>query len=525
MSGYNPNIIPAQQEFTSILPAGNEFAAIIDALPNALITLDQEGLITSANRAFLNLLNLGNDYLARKISVYDLLPLQEVGAETYFKNLVEHCQPFDFDSLIIHNKEGERLFLQCQGIPVYSGGQQLLYYLLLFTDISGRKKLEEQYRQAQRLEAIGKLAGGLAHDFNNILTVIQGHCAKLTLNMDESHSDYEHVRQIDISSKRAESLIQKLLAFSRQQLLQPKILNLNQLIQSMKNRLQQILGEKIQLTLSLKNIHGNIKADPAQLEQVLINLLLNARDAMPAGGKVIIETMNVILDSAYIKKRPMVKPGSYILLAISDTGKGMNDKIKDHVFEPFFTTKEKGKGTGMGLATVYGTVKQSEGFVWLYSETGKGTTIKIYLPQFDEKVEVIEKTTSSDQSLRGYETILVIDDEKEVRELVSEMLRFYGYTVLEAPNASNAFVIYEKHKDSIDLILTDIVMPQMSGIEFANKIRPVYPRNKFLFMSGYTDTVLAEQELLRDPVHFLQKPFNAVTLMKKIRTVLDRNND
>jgi len=279
------------------------------------------------------------------------------------------------------------------------------------------------------------------------------------------------------------------------------------------------------LLLSLKNIHGNIKADPAQLEQVLINLLLNARDAMPEGGKVIIETMNVILDSAYIKKRPMVKPGSYILLVISDTGKGMNDKIKDHVFEPFFTTKEKGKGTGMGLATVYGTVKQSDGFVWLYSETGKGTTVKIYLPQFDEKVEVIGKTVSSDQTLRGYETILVIDDEKEVRELVSEMLRFYGYTVLEAPNASNAFTIYEKHKDTIDLILTDIVMPQMSGIEFANKIRPVYPRNKFLFMSGYTDTVLAEQELLRDPVHFLQKPFNAVTLMKKIRTVLDRNND
>ncbi len=525
MSGYNHNTIQSQPELAPILPVGSEFAAIIDALPNALITIDQEGIITSANRAFLNLLDLGQDYFSKKISVYDLLPLNEVGAETYFKNLVEQCQPFDFDSLILRNKEGEKLFLQCQGIPVYSSEQQLLYYLLLFTDISNRKKLEEQYRQAQRLEAIGKLAGGIAHDFNNILTVIQGHCARLTLNMDENHTDYEHVRQIDISSKRAESLIQKLLAFSRQQLLQPKILDLNQLIQNMKIRLEQILGEKIQLILALKNIHGNIKADPAQLEQVLINLLLNARDAMPEGGKVIIETVNVILDSAYIKKRPMVKPGSYIMLAISDTGMGMNDKIKAHVFEPFFTTKDKGKGTGMGLATVYGTVKQSDGFVWLYSETGKGTTVKIYLPQFDEKIEVVEKTVSSDQSLRGYETILVIDDEKEVRELVSDMLRFYGYTVLEAPNASNAFVIYEKYKNSIDLILTDIVMPQMSGIEFANKIRPVYPRNKFLFMSGYTDTVLTEQELLRDQVHFLQKPFNAVTLMKKIRTVLEKNND
>jgi PAS domain S-box-containing protein len=525
MPAYHRNRVLSPAEARTTLPRGGEFNTIVDALPNALITLDQAGIITSVNKAFTDLINLDPDYIAKRISVYDLLPLDEVGAGSYFKNLIEHCQPFDFDSLIIRNKEGERIFLQCQGIPVFSAERQLLYYLLLFTDISGRKKLEEQYRQAQRLEAIGKLSGGLAHDFNNILTVIQGHCAKLTLNMDEDHPDYEHVRQIDISSKRAESLIQKLLAFSRQQLLQPKILDLNQMIQSMKSRMEQILGEKIQLILALENIHGNIKADPAQLEQVLINLILNARDAMPDGGKVIIETMNVILDGAYIKKRPMVRPGSYIMLAISDTGTGMNDKIKAHVFEPFFTTKEKGKGTGMGLATVYGTVKQSEGFVWLYSEAGKGTTIKIYLPQFDEQIEVVEKTPSSDQSLRGYETILVIDDEKEVRELVSEMLRFYGYTVLEAPNASNAFVIYEKYKDSIDLILTDIVMPQMSGIEFANKIRPVYPGNKFLFMSGYTDTVLAEQELLKDSVHFLQKPFNAVTLMKKIRTVLDKNSD
>jgi len=212
------------------------------------------------------------------------------------------------------------------------------------------------------------------------------------------------------------------------------------------------------------------------------------------------------------------------MLVVSDTGIGMDEKIQAHAFEPFFTTKEKGKGTGMGLATVYGIVKQSDGFIWTYSEPGKGTTFKIYLPRIDDLPEPVERTVSTDQSLRGYETILVIDDEKEVRELVSEMLRYYGYTVLEAPNASNAFMIFEKYQDSIDLILTDIVMPQMSGIEFANQIRPQYRRNKFLFMSGYTETVLADQELLKDPVHFLQKPFNAVTLMKKIRTVLEKHN-
>ena len=502
----------------------NEFTALLDALPNALITLDKQGNITSANRKFSELLGFGDFTIDKNISIYDLLPLKEVGAENYFKNLIEHSQPFEFDSLNIRNKEGEKLFFQCQGIPVYSTDNRLLYYLLLLIDITERKKLEEQYRQAQRLEAIGKLAGGLAHDFNNILTVIQGNCAKLTLNMDENNSEYEQVHQIDISSKRAESLIQKLLAFSRQQLLQPKILDLNQLIEGIKTRLQQILGEQIQLILSLNDLRGTIKADPVRLEQVLINLIFNARDAMPEGGKVIIETMNVILDDIYAKKRPMVKPGSYIMLAVSDTGIGMNDKIRAHVFEPFFTTKDKGKGTGMGLATVYGTVKQSDGFIWVYTEAGKGTTFKIYLPQFEEQVELAEMTVSGDQTLRGRETILVIDDEKEVRELVSEMLRFYGYSVLEAPNAANAFNIYEKHKESIDLILTDIVMPQMSGIEFANKIRPVYPRNKFLFMSGYTDTVLAEQDVLKDPVHFIQKPFNAVTLIKKIRVILDKQN-
>jgi CheY-like chemotaxis protein len=263
--------------------------------------------------------------------------------------------------------------------------------------------------------------------------------------------------------------------------------------------------------------------DPAQLEQVLLNLVLNARDAMPEGGKTVIETMNMILDDTYMKKRPMVKPGSYILLAVSDTGIGMDEKTQAHVFEPFFTTKEKGKGTGMGLATVYGIIKQSDGFIWTYSEPGKGTTLKIYLPRIDEAPEPVEKPVSTDQSLRGYETILVVDDEKEVRELVSEMLRYYGYTVLEAPNASNALMVFEKNKDSLDLILTDIVMPQMSGIEFANQVRPYFKRNKILFMSGYTETVLTGQELLQDPVHFLQKPFNAATLLKKIRTILDQH--
>jgi two-component system cell cycle sensor histidine kinase/response regulator CckA len=493
-------------------------------LPIALLTLDPDGKIISANQAFKNLLGIRELSAVKNETIADLIPLKDMGAENIVRNLIENHHPFDFEAPLIRNSEGEKLYLQCRGLPAYNPAGELIYFLMLLMDITEHKKLEEQFRQAQRLEAIGKLAGGIAHDFNNILTVIQGNCTRLTLNMDEHGPNYENVRQIDASAKRAEALTRKLLAFSRQQLLQPKVINLNHLIQSMRNRLEQVLGEKIKLILSLNEIHGNIKVDPAQLEQVLLNLVFNARDAMPEGGKTIIETMNIILDDMYIKKRPMVKPGSYILLAVSDTGIGMNEKIQAHAFEPFFTTKEKGKGTGMGLATVYGIVKQSDGFIWTYSEPGKGTTFKIYLPRIDDLPEPVEKTMSTDQNLRGYETILVVDDEKEVRELVSEMLRYYGYTVLEAPNASNALMVFEKNRDSIDLILTDIVMPQMSGIEFANQVRPHYTRNKFLFMSGYTETVLTGQELLKDPVHFLQKPFNAATLLKKIRMVLDKNS-
>jgi nitrogen-specific signal transduction histidine kinase len=394
--------------------------------------------------------------------------------------------------------------------------------VVLFSDITNHKRLEEQFRQIQKLEAIGELAGGIAHDFNNILTVIQGASDFLLANIEKGHPAFENVKKINNAAERAESLTRQLLAFSRRQMLQPRVLDVNKFIREMESTFQKILGDNTEIEIVLQSEQGNIKADPSQIEQVITNLIINARDAMPGGGHLTLETKDVILDEKYIKKRPMVKPGSYVMFAISDTGIGMDKDHAAHIFEPFFTTKEKGKGTGMGLATVYGIVKQSEGYIWVYSEPDKGTTFKIYLPRIEEYTDLEEQPVISDQSLKGSETILVVDDEEEVRNLVSEMLRFQGYKVLEAPNASNALVIFEKYCTSVDLILTDVVMPQMSGPELMEKLHASYPDVKVLFMSGYTDNVVVKHGLLSEEGNFIQKPFSSALLIQKVRTILDQ---
>jgi CheY-like chemotaxis protein len=257
------------------------------------------------------------------------------------------------------------------------------------------------------------------------------------------------------------------------------------------------------------------------MEEVLVNLVINARDAMPGGGRLIIDTKNVVLDDTYIKRRSLVKPGSYVMISISDSGSGMDEDTQARIFEPFFTTKEKGKGTGMGLATVYGIIKQSGGYIWVYSEKGLGTTFKLYLPVVDEVIVEEREPVGTDQKLRGTETLLVVDDESEVRSLVSEMLRFYGYNVMEAHNASTALLILEKHKEDVDLVLTDIVMPEVNGFQLVEKIMPLYPRIQIVFMSGFTDTVTADHKYLDKDKNFIQKPFGANDLVQKVRDVLD----
>jgi len=517
--GICTDITLLRQYYEDLEKRAAEYSTILKNIPVGILLVDEKGIITAANDAFIKIMNIDPPDSLINVPITSMQPFIEAGIDKYFKELIEKDVKFDFESPIIKNFNDRQIYLHCRGMAVSSINKN--NFMILFSDITNHRRLAEQFRQAQRLEAIGELAGGVAHDFNNILTVIQGASSFLLANIGKDHPAFENINQISKAAERAESLTRQLLAFSRRQMLQPKVLNMNELIKKMEITFKKLLGDTIDLQIVLKSEQGNVKADPNQVEQVMTNLIINARDAMPKGGRLTIETKNVILDDSYIKRRPMVKPGSYVMLAISDTGKGMEKDITTRIFEPFFTTKEKGKGTGMGLATVYGIVKQSDGYIWVYSEPDKGTTFKIYLPRIEEYTEPLEHPLISDASLKGSETILVVDDDEEVRNLVSEMLRFQGYTVLASPNASNALGIFEKYSSSIDLILTDVVMPQMSGPELIETLLSKHRGVKVLFMSGYTDNIIVKHGFLGDEGHFIQKPFNSTQLIQKIRIILD----
>ena len=496
-----------------------DYMATLQNIPVGIAILEKKGIISSANRSFAEILDFNDESSMNGINIISLPLFKEAGIDKYLQDLIENDIIFDFESPLLKTNTGRQVYLHCRGISLSNLDRKS--YIILFSDITSHKRIEAQLRQAQRLEAIGNLAGGVAHDFNNILMIIQGASNLVLSQLDSGNPAYENVRQINKAAERAESLTRQLLAFSRRQLMQPKVIELNQLIHKMDDALRVIVGKDIELDIVLNSEQGNIKVDPGQMEQVITNLLTNARDAMPKGGKIIIETSNVILDENYLKRHPVVKTGSYIRLTITDYGNGMSRDTLAHIFEPFFSTKEKGKGSGMGLATVYGIVKQSDGYIWVYSELGMGSTFKIYLPRIEETIVAAETHVVSDQSKRGKETVLVVEDEEEVRNVVSEMLRFYGYNVLEAANASNALSIFNKYQKSIDIILTDIVMPQMSGTELIERILNSNPDMKVLYMSGYTDKALVGHGLLEEEKYFIQKPFSAASLVEKVRIILD----
>jgi len=378
---------------------------------------------------------------------------------------------------------------------------------------------EEQLRQSQKLEAIGQLAGGVAHDFNNLLTVIGGYSSILLNKLDHDHPFRVSVEEIKKASDRASGLTRQLLAFSRKQILQPKILDLNVVVFELDKMVRRLIGEDIDLLAITDPNLGKVKADPGQIEQVLLNLIVNARDAMPAGGKLTIETANAVLSSDYAYSHAALG-GPYVMLAVSDTGCGMDAELQKHVFEPFFTTKVTGKGTGLGLATVYGIVKQSDGHIWLYSEPGKGTSFKIYLPCIDEIVGD-QANAGMPMVARGSETLLLVEDEDQVRRIVQEILEQQGYDVLAAANGEEALKLAELHGSKIHLLMTDVVMPQMSGRELAEELTALQPKLKVLYMSGYTDDAIVRHGLLDASLSFIQKPFDAATAARKVREVLD----
>ena len=420
-------------------------------------------------------------------------------------------------------KDGAPITVRCSGWPIRDESGQLAFLELFAEDVTERRALERQLRMAQKMEAVGRLSGGIAHDFNNLLGVIIGYSQVMKRSLKPDHPLYEHAEEIEKAGQRAVSLTRQLLAFSRQQVLEPVILNLNVLVSDMEKMLPRLIGEDIALTLALEPTLAQVKADPGQIEQVLMNLAVNARDAMPDGGKLTIQTANVELDSAYTHRHPGSRVGSYVMLRVTDTGTGIDPEIQSQIFEPFFTTKERDKGTGLGLATVYGVVKQSGGYIAVDSEKGKGASFSVYLPRVEQAVAAPSITNAAPVNVRGSETILLVEDAEPLRKLADMFLRNSGYHVLTAGDGAQALQVAGQHAGAIHLLLTDVVMPGINGRVLAERLAPSQKGMRVLYMSGYTDSFIAGHGVLEAGTHLLHKPFTEEALTRKVRELLDTN--
>jgi len=423
----------------------------------------------------------------------------------------------------LERKDGQTIWVSDSAVVVRGSDSHPVMEGLI-VDITDRKMLEDQLQQARKMEAVGRLAGGVAHDFNNLLTIIKGYveiAMQRCLDRPELHSD---IRRIEEAADRAVTLVRQLLAFSRKQVLRPKVLDLNTIVLNLDPLLRRLMTESIEMKTVVSKDAGAIKADPGQIEQVIMNLVVNARDALPNGGRILIETSNVDLDATYARDHAVVVPGPYILLAVTDNGVGMTNETVTHIFEPFYTTKESGRGTGLGLSTVYGIVKQSGGYIWVYSELGKGTTFKVYLPRVQEAVQVLPGASllAAATVQRGQETILLVEDEPDLRSLTQMVLSECGYKVIEAASPAEAERLAGNNGAEVHLLLTDVVMPGMSGHELAKRLTKRFPHLRVMYMSGYTYNVIAQDGTLDEGISFLQKPFTPKALTERVREALNR---
>ena len=452
-----------------------------------------------------------------KMSILAIRPDSErEKAAAYVREMEDGTQEHGF--WLHQAKDGKTFEVEIISHALIYAGKRVR--LVVAQDISERRNLELQLRQAMKMEAIGRLAGGVAHDFNNLLMVIKGHTELLLNVLPPSDHVARKIEQIDRSADRAATLTRQLLAFSRMQVLQLRVINLNSVVEEMGKLLPRLIGEDIELVVRAGHDLGAIRADASQMEQIIMNLAVNSRDAMPNGGKLVIETRNADLDQTYTASHPLMKPGAYIQLTVSDSGTGMDEETQSHIFEPFFTTKEKGKGTGLGLATVYGIVKQSGGFIWVYSELGKGTSFKIYIPRVDQAEEQPGAPEPTGELPTGTETVLLTEDEQDVREIAREFLESGGYKVVEAKDASEAIELARQHNGAIDLLVTDMVMPGMTGQELAVHLQREYPGLCIVFMSGYSEHAATEMANADPSVRLLSKPFSRGAILRTVREIL-----
>jgi PAS domain S-box-containing protein len=502
-------------------PSVRKFLLAVEQAENVIFMADPSGEITYVNPAF--------------EKTYGFSKEEAIGATPRILKSGRHDAAFYAElwrallsgeayhgEIVNRARDGRLVTVDLSARQVFDADGKTMGFIAVQHDVTERRRLEEQFRQAQKMESIGRLAGGVAHDFNNLLTAILGYAGLLEAREPLGAAAREDLNEIRTAAERAAALTRQLLAFSRKQVLAPSVLSPNELVAGVERMLHRLIGEDVDLSARLDPSVGNIRVDAGQLEQVLVNLAVNARDAMPEGGKLTIETGNAVIDKAYAAQHVGVSPGRYVMLAVSDTGMGMSDETRSQIFEPFFTTKELGKGTGLGLATVYGIVHQSGGHIFVYSEPGKGSTFKLYFPLVEGAPSETGAAAPGPELeiARGSETILIAEDEPAVRTLAGTFLSGKGYRILQAAGGAEALTLAERFPDTIHLLLTDVVMPDMSGPDLEKQLRARRPELRVLYMSGYTDDGVVRNGMLEGRQLYLQKPFTPRTLAGKVREAL-----
>jgi len=519
-SAISRDITERRRVEQELLRSEARFASLVQDAPYGIYRVTLQGHFLQVNPALVRMLGYQSEseLLQRNIhtDVYASAELQE--------QLIDYSWPHkDFTDVEAHwkRKNGDRIIVRLSGRAVEPAGGELPYFEVFAEDVTQRRSLERQLLQSQKMDAIGRLAGGVAHDFNNLLGVILGQTELLEAELGTNPSIHRRTEAIDQSARRAANLTKQLLAFSRRQFIEPRVVDTNVIVQDVERLLKRLIGEDIELAMHLSPAAGNIKIDPSQLEQILLNLAVNARDAMPEGGKLILDTALVELDEVYARQHLGATAGEFVLLAVSDTGIGMDSQTMARIFEPFFTTKPEGRGTGLGLATVYGIVKQNNGYIMAYSELGHGTTFKLYFPSVRTASELRAQKSNQVEFVKGCETILLVEDEPALRELARELLEANGYRVIEAERGDQAIGLVESSQAPIDLLLTDVVMPGIGGQQLATRLLELRPGLHVLYMSGYTDDVINNRGVLSDQTLLLAKPFTRAVLLRKVREALN----